>query len=120
MLHVSLRDIDAFDFQGLKICDYTPGGAESASVAVVEIPPGASHRTARSARSDKFYFCVRGQVAFEVAGQPVTLNPSDLLVISRMEWFSYRNGGDSDAHLLLMHVPPFDLDAEEFLEEGDS
>jgi hypothetical protein len=35
-------------------------------------------------------------------------------VIKAGEWFSCANNGNKERKLLLIHVPPFDLGAEEF------
>ncbi|MEK7764630.1 MAG: cupin domain-containing protein, partial [bacterium] len=65
-------------------------------------------------RSDKYYVGLEGAVTFQVEGRAQTLQASELLLISKGEWFSYTNATDREARLLLVHVPPFDLGAEEF------
>jgi ubiquinone/menaquinone biosynthesis C-methylase UbiE/mannose-6-phosphate isomerase-like protein (cupin superfamily) len=117
MIHMTKRKIKPFDFQGLSITDYVPGLVDSASIAEIKVPSGISHKTAKSTRSDKFYFCMEGSISFKVGDEKVTLKPSDLLVIPKNEWFSYSNATNEEARLLLVHVPPFDLQAEEFSEK---
>ena len=48
--------------------------------------------------------------------EPVSLEPRDLLLIRRDEWFDYRNDGEQTARLILIDIPPFDLQCEEFRE----
>ena len=43
------------------------------------------------------------------------LNPMDVLLIPRAEWFSYRNDGGEESKLLLVHTPPFDMASEEII-----
>jgi len=116
MKHVTSDSIKPFDFGGLRITDFGPGGTEAASVAVVAVPRGGRHPKARSTKSDKYYFCLAGPVAFVVEGKKVMLLAGDLLMISKGEWFSYANTTGKKARLFLVHVPPFDLDAEELKE----
>ena len=113
MKHISGKGIRPFDFKGLEITDYGPSSNHSASVALIKVPPGARHPKARSTKSDKYYYCLAGPIAFKVEGQSIDLLPSDLLVINPGEWFSYVNGGDMEVKLLLIHTPPFDLESEE-------
>ena len=112
--------VEAFDFEGLKIRDLTSAlPAASASIAHIEVKPGAEHLTARSTKSDKYYVCVRGAVRFVVEGEPASLSIGDLLIVERGEWFSYCNPDPDPAELLLIHVPPFELDHEEFASESE-
>jgi mannose-6-phosphate isomerase-like protein (cupin superfamily) len=123
MIHVSKSSVLApgaegqcgtFDFHGLTIRDYVPGRVESASVAEIVVDPGIKHATGRSTRSDKFYLGLEGQILFQVEGKGVPLEPGDLLVIQKNEWFSYENTSTGQARLVIFHVPPFGLESEEF------
>lgn len=114
MIHAPRNSVKPFDFDGLTIADYVPGKVDSGSIAEVTVACGARHRTARSIRSDKFYVCVEGRMSFKVGEQSVPLNPGDVLVIEKGEWFSYSNESEKTARVLLFHAPPFDLSAEEF------
>jgi mannose-6-phosphate isomerase-like protein (cupin superfamily) len=58
-----------------------------------------------------------GLVEFEVGQIVYWLAQGDLLIIPKGEWFDYRNGGTELVTLLVIHVPPFRLDAEEFAGE---
>ena len=116
MRYVRSEHVASFRFGGLQIKDLTAQAISSASVACVEVAPGAVHDTAKSTRSDKFYICLTGAAVFEVDGQRIELRPSDLLIVERDEWFAYRNEGEQTATLLLVHVPPFDLASEVFRE----
>ena len=55
-----------------------------------------------------------GSLEFVVDGERVEIEPVDLLVIERGEWFEYRNRSAKAAAVLLVHVPPFDLGSEVF------
>ena len=113
-MHVPKDAVRLLDFEGLKISDYTERMGGSASAAVIDVAPGVRHRTARSSISDKFYFCLHGRVSFRVGERAIILQAQDLLVVHRGEWFTYNNETDQHVRLLLVHVPPFDLSAEEF------
>ncbi len=114
MSHISYRNVIPFDFMGLQIRELTPDGLVSASVAEVEIAPGARHETARSMRSDKVYVCIEGGISFRVEEKDVKLEPGDVLLIRRGEWFSYHNEKDTVSRVMLIHIPPFDPESEEF------
>jgi mannose-6-phosphate isomerase-like protein (cupin superfamily) len=118
VVHVKCEDVVPFDFAGLQIRELTPGGLQSASVAEIGVVPGAKHLTARSTRSDKLYLCMEGKVSFRVENEPLSLEPRDLLLIRKGEWFDYRNECGEIARLVLIHIPPFDLASEEFLGDG--
>ena len=115
MHHVKTKEVTPFDFEGLEIRDLIPGLLPSASVAHIEVPPGAAHATAKSTKNDKLYLCIAGKPTFEVNGKRIQLGPLDLLVIQRDEWFNYRNETDDTAVLFLVHVPPYDSDGDVFL-----
>ena len=114
MDHVKLRDVTPVDFMGLVIRGPTLASLTSASVALIDVPPGVSHPKAKSVESDKLYVCVSGALSFTVDGAPIEMGPSDLLVVPKGEWFEYENRGDSTATVLLVHVPPFNLESEVF------
>ena len=109
-----------FDFDGLSIRELTPRSLQSASIATIDVPPGARHRTARSSRSEKLYVCLDGPLTFVVQDREIALGPLDVLHIPMHEWFSYYNESGEPAKLLLIHIPHFDLDSEEFLEVQDN
>lgn len=62
MLHIPHCRVKSFDFFGLNIDDYAQAQVKSASLAKIEVLPGIRHQTARSTRSDKFYFCLEGSI----------------------------------------------------------
>ena len=88
-------------------------------MAIVDVKPGAEQRKARSSLSDKYYVCIRETVRFEVEGELSVLSVGDLLIVERGEWFEYSNTGPDAAELLLVHVPRFDPDREEFAVERE-
>jgi len=112
--HVSYSNLAPYDFKGLKIKELTPDDLTSASVAEVEINPGVKHKMARSLKSDKIYICIEGEIAFHVESEYIRMEPGDLLFIQRDEWFSYQNDKDNISRVILVHVPPFDLESEQF------
>ena len=58
--------IPAFDFQGLRISDYTADRDElSSSLARIEVAAGAGHAPSRSTRSDKYYYVLSGRLRIE-------------------------------------------------------
>ena len=118
-MRVEYESVVPFDFEGLNIRELTPKELETASIAAIDVPPGAAHRTARSSRSDKLYVCLEGIISFIVQDREITLAPRDVLHVPTHEWFSYHNAGTELVRLLLIHVPSFDLASEEFLEARD-
>ena len=110
------KNIKPFDFRGLQIRELTQEKLSSASIAEIEVPVYGKHPTARSIKSDKLYLCIGGSVTFNCDNRKIKLTPKDVLVIPKGEWFSYQNKGISTARLILVHVPPFSLDYEEFRE----
>ena len=114
MSHISYRNVTPFNFMGLQIRELTPDGLVSASVAEVEITPGARHEAARSIRSDKLYVCIEGSISFHIEERDMKLEPRDLLLIPRGEWFNYHNENDTVSRVILIHIPPFDPESEEF------
>ncbi len=117
---IRYKDATPFDFNGLQIAELTPDGLDLASVAEITVPPGVQHDRARSTKCDKLYVCVEGEVSFNVGDESARLAPTDVLSIPKNEWFDYRNDGQAAARLLLVHIPPFDLECEQFLAEQDS
>ena len=115
MHYVKTKEVTPFDFEGLEFRGLIPGLLPSASVAHIEVPPGAAHATAKSTKNDKLYIVISGKLTFEVNGERIELGPLDLLVIQRDEWFNYRNESDDTAVLFLVHVPPYDSDGDVFL-----
>ena len=97
-----------------EIREITPARLETASLAMVDVPSGVGHGTARSSRSEKTSVCMKGQLSFVVKNEAVSLEPMEVLHVPKHAWFSYRNAGSDQARLLLMHIPPFHLASEEF------
>ena len=107
-------DIEPFDFGGLKIREVTR--SERCSLAEIDVPPGVDHSRARSKVSEKIYVCLSGRVQFIVDERPIEIGPRESLEIPTGTWFEYRNTQSDPARMLLVHVPPFNLADEEFLE----
>ena len=114
MSHRKRNSVQPFRFGGLWISELTPAGLERASVAEVSVPPLESHARARSTRCEKLYVGLEGRVAFTLGERSIELAAGDTLAVPAGTWFAYENRGDAAARMLLVHVPPFDPDAEEF------
>ena len=110
------RDLVPIDFEGRRILDHTAGLSGDASLATVELPPGASHRPARSRRSDKYYLVLAGTVRFTVDGDEHDLAAGDLCLVRRGRRFRYRNPSATPARLALVHTPPFAPEDDEFVD----
>lgn len=112
---VSRRSLLPTDFDGLQIFDYSAGCDWPASLAVIEVEPGARHREARSKRSNKYYLLIRGQVTFKLDGQEHLLSNGDFCFVRQGQTFAYQNRSADPATLVLVHTPPFDINDEEFI-----
>jgi len=112
--------IPTFDFQGLRISDYTADHDElSSSLARIEVAAGAGHAPSRSTRSDKYYDVLAGRLRIETESEGEDeLEAGDVWVVSCGESFRYANAGDEPASLLLVHTPSFRLEAEIFEPES--
>lgn len=106
--------VQAFDFDGLGIRDYTAELDTSSSFAVIKVSPGVSHAESWSRRSDKYYYVVSGTVLFNDADDTHELVAGDFCLVPQGDRFSYRNAADETATLCLFHTPSFDLDSEVF------
>ena len=111
------KSIDAIDFEGLEIRDFTAGNKLSSSVAEIVVPPGAKHRTAWSKRSDKYYYVIEGGLSFVLENQAFALEAGDCCFVLKGKRFSYQNGNSRPAKLLLVHTPNFKLSEEVFEDE---
>jgi mannose-6-phosphate isomerase-like protein (cupin superfamily) len=108
--------VTPFDWHGITIRDYAGvAPTASASVAHLRVAPGVAHGRGRSTRCDKYYVVLDGNVHFRVGEREADVHPGDLLFVEKGEWFEYENRGAADVTMLLVHVPPYDDDAEELL-----
>jgi mannose-6-phosphate isomerase-like protein (cupin superfamily) len=106
--------LQPIDFDGLRIFDYTAELRSGSSLAVIEVPPGATHAEAWSRRSDKYYLVVAGRLEFSLHGERLALEEGDFCLVEQGKRFSYANRSASAARLVLIHTPSFDLEAEVF------
>ena len=86
-------------------------------MAEIEVPPGAAHALSWSKRSDKLYAVTEGSLRFVVDDETADLEAGDFCLVPQGRRFRYSNRSDAPARLILVHQPPFDLDAEVFLED---
>ena len=112
---LSRSTMSPIDFDGLRIFDYTAGQPLGASVAAIEVAPGARHREAWSRRSDKYYLVAGGEVRFVLDGEPHVLRAGDFCFVRQGRRFSYSNETPALATLVLVHTPSFDLREEVFV-----
>ena len=119
MQHVVNGEAASHPWRGILIRELTPAGAAYlGSLVEVEVPPGTHHPVARSTKCETHYYCVRGQVSYEVAGRDGILREGDLLIIEPNEW--YRYSAEAAALLLSFNVPPYDASATEYREDAVS
>jgi mannose-6-phosphate isomerase-like protein (cupin superfamily) len=112
------NEVGQFDFDGLKITDYTAKLDESSSFATISVLPKISHRLSWSKRSDKYYYILAGKINFMVNDIEYVLSNGDLCVIKKGEKFKYRNNSSETVKMILIHTPNFKLEQEVF--EGHS
>ena len=111
---VTQDSLEPFDFDGLRIFDYTANQDLSSSLAVIEVPPNARHAVAFSRRSDKYYLVMRGQVRFVLEGSESQLRAGDFCLVRCGQRFAYSNDRPETALLVLFHTPKFSLENEVF------
>ena len=114
-MFVKQDSLEAIEFEGLQIVDYTAGRDLDSSLAFISVPVGAAHAEAYSKRSDKYYLVIDGAVLFCLEGHEETLSKGDFCFVERGRHFSYRNIGAVQANLVLVHTPSFRLDQEVFV-----
>jgi mannose-6-phosphate isomerase-like protein (cupin superfamily) len=112
---LSRSAMSPIDFHGLRIFDYTAGASLGASVAAIEVAPGAKHAEAWSRRSDKYYLVSSGAIRFVLDGEPHVLKAGDFCFVKQGRRFSYSNETSELATLVLVHTPNFDLREEVFV-----
>jgi mannose-6-phosphate isomerase-like protein (cupin superfamily) len=112
MTWISGTSVAPFEFGALTIRDYTAAQPDGSSLAVVTVPPGASHPLAYSNLCEKNYFVLDGEVDFTIGGSTKRVVASDACLIAAGQRFAYANQGSRPAGLLLVHTPRFDPDAE--------
>jgi len=113
---VTRESLKPIEFDGLRIFDYTAGQQVGASLAVIDVPSGATHAEAWSRRSDKYYLILAGEIHFTLEGDARVLTAGDFCLVRRGHHFSYSNDGAGTATLLLVHEPSFDLNEEVFVD----
>ena len=115
-MKIELESLDAFEFYGLEIRDYTAGREGSSSMAEIMVPAGTRHERAWSKRSDKYYYVIEGRLSFIVDKQVLNISSGDVCIIHQGTRFSYENQTGETAKLLVVHTPSFEL-VEEIFEE---
>ena len=114
---VRRHTLQPIEFGGLQIFDYTADAKRGSSLAVIDVPPGATHAEAWSRRSDKYYLVLAGQIEFSLQDERCDLGAGDFCWVEQGARFSYANRGSSHAQLVLVHTPSFDLTSEVFVTE---
>ena len=108
------NEAEQFDFDGLKIKDYTAKLAENSSLATISVLPQISHKLSWSIRSDKYYYVIAGKINFIINDKEYVLANGDLCVIKKGEKFKYKNDSNEIVKMILVHTPNFKLDQEVF------
>jgi len=108
------NDVKPFDFDGLKIADYTASLAGNSSFAVISVSPGISHQLSWSKRSDKYYHILSGKIHFFLNGKKYILSEGDLCIVRKGEKFKYANKSGEVIRMILIHTPDFHFDEEVF------
>ena len=111
---VPRESVKPFDFDGLRIFDYTANRGLGSSLAVIEVPIGGVHAESWSKRSDKYYYVCEGAVRFVLDHEVHHLETGDFCFVRLGRHFSYANEGTRAAKLVLVHSPSFRLEDEEF------
>jgi mannose-6-phosphate isomerase-like protein (cupin superfamily) len=106
--------MEPIDFDGLDIFDYTAAMETGSSMAVIEVPAGATHPRSWSRRSGKYYLVISGQILFVLEGDEFPLASGDFCFVEQGKRFSYKNDASSLATLVLVHTPSFDIESEVF------
>lgn len=106
--------VEQFDFDGLKISDYTAKKDLNSSFATISVHPQISHKLSWSKRSDKYYYIIAGKINFIINDKEYVLSNGDLCVIKKGEKFKYKNNSDGIVKMILVHTPNFKLDQEVF------
>ena len=115
-MKIERESLNAVEFDGLVIRDYTAGRDGSSSMAEILVPAGARHKRAWSKRSHKYYYVVDGRLSFIVENQVLDLCAGDVCIVLQGERFGYENKTGQATKVLLVHTPSFEL-AEEVIEE---
>jgi len=108
------EDVEAIDFDGLTILDYTARCEEKSSFAVIRVPSGVCHKLSWSKRSDKFYYVMDGRIDFTVNGASHVLDKGDFCIVKKGDKFRYTNNSGKAVSLILVHTPGFELGEEVF------
>jgi mannose-6-phosphate isomerase-like protein (cupin superfamily) len=108
------NEVEQFDFDGLKITDYTSKLDEYSSFATIAVLPQISHKLSWSKRSNKYYYILDGKINFIVNDKEYVLSTGDLCVIKKGEKFKYKNDSNEIVKMILVHTPNFKLDQEVF------
>jgi mannose-6-phosphate isomerase-like protein (cupin superfamily) len=108
------NEVEQFDFDGLKIKDYTATLNEHSSFATISVVPQISHKLSWSKRSDKYYYILAGKINFIINDKEYVLSNGDLCIIKNGEKFKYKNESHEIVKMILVHTPNFILDQEVF------
>lgn len=113
-MKIERESLNAVEFDGLVIRDYTAGRDGSSSMAEILVPAGARHKRSWSKRSNKYYYVVDGRLSFVIENRVLELSTGDVCIVFQGERFSYENKTGEIAKLLLVHTPSFELEEEVF------
>ena len=116
MQYTSNASAPSHEWRGMLIRELTdPAAPFGGSLVEVDCPAGTRHPVARTTKCETYYYCVRGEVAFEAGGRSGVLQQGDLLVVDANEWYSYST--EEPALLLSFNAPPWDPSGAEYRED---
>ena len=113
-MFIKQNEINPIEFDGLRIFDYTASQDTQSSFAEITVPPGISHKVSWSKRSDKYYYVIQGNINFTIGEEQKQMSSGDVCIIPKGVRFWYMNQGATDAKLILIHTPGFQLESEVF------
>jgi mannose-6-phosphate isomerase-like protein (cupin superfamily) len=114
---IKSKEIQALNWEGLLISDFTSNQNTQSSFAKIKILSGTKHKISWSEVSEKIYYVLKGQLHFMIDNKDYVLNEGDLCIVPVNSKFAYMNKTDSPVETILIHSPKFDIGNEVFQDE---
>lgn len=110
----TLKNARQFGWDGLKGYAYNDSrDFPNASGAYFEVT--RSHGKVKTTKSDRVYYVLEGKGEFIVAGETISVEPTDVVIVPKDTEYDYR-ATSGTMKLFLVHTPAYDPDAEVKLE----
>ncbi len=101
------KDALKLGWSGLKIDSYSESSDfERASAGFFEV--STHHGKVKSLLSDRIYFVIEGNGYFEIEGERIDVEPTDVIIIPRNTVYDYYG----EMKLFLVHTPAYNYEAE--------